>query len=426
MTRRGHRIPVEIVFNYLEFKEKQYCCCFATDITERKEAEEALRESEERYRLVVENSHDVVVIYRENRFFYFNDRASEITGYTRDELNKMDIWNLILADDRTKMQEYGRKRIQGVPVPAVYTARLLTKEGEIRYADFTVERIILKGEPAILAMIKDITDRKHAEEAFRESRQILEAVLNSITVRVFWKDKNSVYLGCNTAFARDAGFIESADIIGKDDYAMSWYDQAERYRDDDRSVIASGSSKLLFEEPLTTPSGEIIQVLTSKVPLRDAGGEIIGVLGTYLDITDRKRAEVALHEASLYSRNLIEVNLDPLVTISADGRITDVNAATERVTGYPREFLIGTDFSDYFTDPEKARAGYRKVFEEGAVRDYLLEIKNRDGRIRQVLYNATIYRDESGTVKGVFAAARDITERTQAEEKNTKTGANSP
>lgn len=136
------------------------------------------------------------------------------------------------------------------------------------------------------------------EEALRESRQILEAVLNSIPVRVFWKDKNSVYLGGNTAFARDAGFEKPEEIIGKDDFAMAWHEQAGIYQGDDRAVIGSGKPKLLFEEPQTTPTGEKIHLLTSKVPMRDAGGEIIGVLGTYLDITERRRAEMALEQAT--------------------------------------------------------------------------------------------------------------------------------
>jgi len=133
------------------------------------------------------------------------------------------------------------------------------------------------------------------------------------------------------------------------------------------------------------------------------------------DITERKKAEEALRKASEYNRSLIEASLDPLVTIGPDGSITDVNAATENVTGFSREELIGTDFSDYFTEPEKARSGYRQVFDEGSVQDYALDIKHRYGRITPVLYNASVYRDNAGNVLGVFAAARDITERRQAE-----------
>ncbi len=117
-----------------------------------------------------------------------------------------------------------------------------------------------------------------------------------------------------------------------------------------------------------------------------------------------------------YARSLIEASLDPLVTIGLDGRITDVNAATEAVTGRGREVLIGTDFSDYFTEPERARAGYRQAFREGFVRDYRLDIRHSDGHITPVLYNASLYRNEAGEVAGLFAAARDITERRRAEE----------
>jgi len=108
--------------------------------------------------------------------------------------------------------------------------------------------------------------------------------------------------------------------------------------------------------------------------------------------------------------------LDPLVTIGLDGKITDVNNATEQVTGYSRNNLIGTDFSDYFTEPEKARAGYQQVFMNGEVRDYPLEIQHKDGHITPVLYNASVYKDEIGKIIGIFAAARDITESKQAEE----------
>ena len=145
---------------------------------------------------------------------------------------------------------------------------------------------------------------------------------------------------------------------------------------------------------------------------------VVGRSAATLDKADveRKRAEEALRLAGAYNRSLLEASLDPLVTIGPDGTVTDVNAATETVTGFSREALVGTDFADYFTDPEKARAGYRQVFQEGSVRDYALEVRRRDGGATPVLYNASVYRDESEKVTGVFAAARDITERKRAEE----------
>jgi len=123
----------------------------------------------------------------------------------------------------------------------------------------------------------------------------------------------------------------------------------------------------------------------------------------------REEAEKKAQAASRYARSLIEASLDPLVTISHDGKVTDVNAATEKATGIARAHLIGTDFADYFTEPENARAGYRRVLAEDYVRDYPLTIRHSSGPTTDVLYNATVYRDAAGAVQGVFAAARDIT-----------------
>ncbi len=121
--------------------------------------------------------------------------------------------------------------------------------------------------------------------------------------------------------------------------------------------------------------------------------------------------------ASLYARSLLEASLDPLVTISHQGKITDVNKATEQVTGVSRERLIGSDFSDYFTEPARARAGYQKVIQEGMVKDYPLTIRHVSGNTTHVLYHATVYTNKDGVVQGVFAAARDITEREAAQKR---------
>lgn len=128
------------------------------------------------------------------------------------------------------------------------------------------------------------------------------------------------------------------------------------------------------------------------------------------EIYEHKMAEDQIREANAYNRSLIEASLDPLVTIGPDGHITDVNCATETVTGYTRSELIGTDFSLYFTGSDHAREIYQKVFNEGSVRNYDLELRHRNGQTTPVLYNAALYRDQDGNAVGVFAAARDLTE----------------
>jgi PAS domain S-box-containing protein len=135
----------------------------------------------------------------------------------------------------------------------------------------------------------------------------------------------------------------------------------------------------------------------------------------YRRTRDRAAAYESTLAASLYVRSLIEASLDPLVTISREGKITDVNLATESVTGVAREKLIGSDFCEYFTEPKKARAGYQQVFAKGTVRDYPLAIRHASGRRTEVLYNATVFCNQDGEVEGVFAAARDVTKQQQAE-----------
>jgi PAS domain S-box-containing protein len=147
-----------------------------------------------------------------------------------------------------------------------------------------------------------------------------------------------------------------------------------------------------------------------------AFGSLILLAATVTAFLYRQEHAAEAVRFNAYNRNLIEASLDPLVTISAEGKITDVNEASVQATGVPREQLIGTDFSDYFTEPERARAGYRQVFSEGFVRDYPLSIRHTLGRVMEVLYNASVYNDEQGRVLGVFAAARDITSLRRAEE----------
>src|ERR1035437_7838337 len=155
----------------------------------------------------------------------------------------------------------------------------------------------------------------------------------------------------------------------------------------------------------------VFPVSLTVSPIRDAGGAIVGASVTGRDMTE-------LEHAAQYARSLIEAGLDPLVTISPEGKITDVNEATVAATGVPREALIGTDFFDYFTDPDKAKECHQLVFAQGSVSDYPLTLLHRDGTLTDVLYDASLYRDFNGTVLGVFAVARDASMLRQHQQLN--------
>jgi len=150
-----------------------------------------------------------------------------------------------------------------------------------------------------------LATHKQAEDSVRESHDLLHSVVENTPARIFWKDRDSRYLGCNTQFAKDAGYPSSDELTGKTDFDMGWKDQAELYRADDRAVMESGNPRLDYEEPQTTSDGNMIWLRTSKVPLRDRSNRVIGILGVYEDITARKQAEEKLHE---YNEKLAATN----------------------------------------------------------------------------------------------------------------------
>ena len=212
------------------------------------------------------------------------------------------------------------------------------------------------------------------------------------------------FTGQSREQVRGWGWAEALHPDDREKTAARWADAVKKHE--------------LFEAEyrIRRQDGEYRYFAARGAPVLEPDGSIREWVGSCIDITERKKAEEELRKASRYARSLIEASLDPLVTISKEGKITDVNQATEQVTGLPRPKLIGSDFCDYFTQQAEARQGYQKVFAEGRVRDYALAIRGQSGQVTDVLYNATVFKNEAGEIEGVFAAARDITERKRAEE----------
>jgi PAS domain S-box-containing protein len=277
------------------------------------------------------------------------------------------------------------------------------------------------------------SEHKRAEEALGANERQLTDLIEFLPDATLAIDKEGRVIIWNKAIEEMTG-IPAEEIRGKGNYAYAipFYGEARPQLMD---LVFADHEEIAVRYPKITREGDTLMsevfcsalydnkgawVIAKASPLYDQPGNIIGAIESIRDITERKQAEEALRAASRYARNLIETSLDPLITISAEGKITDVNTATEKITGMSRDRLIGSDFSDYFTEPEMARAGYMKVFVQGQVTDYPLAIRHTSGAITEVLYNASVYRNEQGKVLGVFAAARDITERKRAEEE-TKT-----
>ncbi len=174
------------------------------------------------------------------------------------------------------------------------------------------KRASMSGSTCFFWEFRDVTERKQAAEALAESQILLRTVIDAAPARIFWKDTESRYLGCNPIFATDAGQPSPDAVVGKTDFDMGWAAQADLYRSDDRQVMTSGQAKLAYDEPSTTPDGRTIWLRTSKVPLKDAQGQVFGVLGIYEDVTEAKRDKDELEQHRHHLENLVRERTEAL------------------------------------------------------------------------------------------------------------------
>ena len=250
-----------------------------------------------------------------------------------------------------------------------------------------------------------------------QTQEMLRIVLDAIPVRVLWKNRDSVYMGCNRRFAEDAGLNSPKEVIGKTDFDLPWKSDAELFRRRDRQVIESGEPMLEFEQPRSTSGGRVLCLLQNKLPLRDATGSTIGVLTVYEDITDRKHAEEALRESEARYRAVVEYSPDG-ISVAIDNKVVYVNPAAVRLAGArDAADLLGRSVLEFVHEDFRAEVERRRaeMLQTGLPSPVLeLSLRRPDGKI---------IRAESMGVQIVYAGKpailnsfRDVTEhRRQAE-----------
>ena len=312
---------------------------------------------------------------------------------------------------------------------------LYFKDGRV-LARYT-RALSLGAEHGRLWCFSDITEQKRAETALFDSRNLLQSIIDTVPARVFWKDQELRYLGCNPAFAGDAGMRLPADLIGKDDFAMGWAEQADLYRADDRMVIDTGIARVNYEEPQTTPDGKTIWLRTSKLPLVNQCNEKIGVLGIYEDITELKQAEAALRANEAYSSNLATLlrlmcdNVaDMIWAKDLEGHYLFANRALCRQllsatsTAEPigkndvffalRERASRPGDSTWHTFGELCQDSDAITLQRGCPSSFE-EFGNIKGELLYLEVHKAPFKNEKGEVIGTVGSARNITERKRIE-----------
>jgi PAS domain S-box-containing protein len=380
----------------------------ARDVTAQKQASQYARS-------LIEASLDpLVTISAEGKITDVNEGSIKVTGIPREKLIGTDFSDYFTEPEKARE---GYQQVFAKGFVTDYPLTIRHKDGH--QTDVLYNASVYKDSAGkvlgVFAAARDVTESKSVMREFTETKNLLDNILqSSIKYSLIGKDLEHRILSWNEGAHRNYGYT-SEEILGKNSEILHTPED-----------VKSGLVKLLLETAFEKglAEGEFWRVrkdgarfAASVVVTRrnDAAGNPIGYLLMSSDISEKKRAEEQLRSASQYSRSLIEASVDPLVTISPEGKITDVNEATIKVTGVTRDELIGTDFSNYFTEPEKARDGYQQVFAKGSVTDYPLTIRHRNRHLTEVLYNASVYKNAEGAVLGVFAAARDVTAQKRAE-----------
>ncbi len=403
------------------------------DVTERKRAVEALQESEEKYRLVVEHASDAILVAQDGMMKFVNPKVQEITGFSEGELTSRPFPEFIHPEDRAMVVERHQKRLQGKPVPPVYPFRIVTKAGEDCWVEISAVVISWKGKPATLNFLTDITERRKAEEALHTSEAQLSNALKMTRAGHWEYDVGSDTFTFNDNFYRI--FRTTAEKVGG--YKMSSADYARRFcHPDDAAMVGQEVRTAIeatdpnfdrqLEHRILYADGEVGHITVRFFIVKDEQGRTVRTYGVNQDITERKRAEEALQESEAHYRLLAENVTDVIWTLDLTLRFTYFSPSVRRQRGYSVEEAKGLSLKETLT-PASFEKAMQAFSEEMALegsgrsdpnRSRTLELENlcKDGSAIWTEVTTTFLRDQTGRPVGILGVTRDISGRRKAEE----------
>ncbi|MEW6210291.1 MAG: PAS domain S-box protein [Acidobacteriota bacterium] len=335
-----------------------------------------------------------------------NQQMESLTGYTRDELIGSPFKRYFTDPNRA---EEGIKLVLREGKVTNYELTASSKDGRETVVSYNAStfRDAAGKLQGVFAAARDITEQKKLERQLRESEAYNRGLIEASVDGLITVDPSGTISDVNEQMCRMSGYPRE-ELIGTpfSDYFVD-------------SGRATGGVNETFEKgvvtdyvlTLATRDGRQLQVSFNASVFRDSAGEVRGIFASARDITEQARLQTQLAEERAYNRGLIEASLDGLITVDPLMTITDVNETMCRMSGYRREQLLGSEFQQYFTDPRRAAEGVRLTLDRGAVTNYELNLRRSDGNQILVSFNAAIFKDQSGEVRGIFASARDITEQ---------------
>jgi PAS domain S-box-containing protein len=414
----GKKLLLEVSFSFLSrFEDSPLLLSVFRDVTQSKQAEEKLRESEAVFRSLAESVSAAIYIYRDSNYIYLNPAAETISGYTREELMGMEVWDIVDPDFREAMKTRAALRLQGEEVTERSEIKIRTKGGEVRWLDLTASLIQFHGESAVLATAFDITERKGWEDALRQSEEKYRTILQSIQEGYYEVDLAGNLTFFNDSLARIVG-SSAESLMGLNSREYTDVETGRRLYKAFNQVFRTGKPIEGFQYQIATGEGSKEFLETSILLRRDSAGEICGFRGTLRDITERKHSEQKLRESEERYKTLFESAPDGIMIFEAEGeqagRIVAANSAAAENTGYSVEELLSLTTRD-LQPPEQieftARARQRIVQGQHVTAE-LLRLR-KDGTTFPIEVKAGPLT--LGDKRYVLSFGRDITQRMQTE-----------
>ncbi|MCI4351585.1 MAG: PAS domain-containing protein, partial [Thermoplasmata archaeon] len=410
------RRPVVVSLNASVFRDPEGrvkgIFASARDVTDQRALEERIRESQNYNRGLIEAAADAMVIVDTNLVITdVNEQLVRLTGHPRKQLIGSSFIAYFTEPDRAAA---GVRETLDKGAVTNYEIVLRSKNNKKTPVSLSasVFRDIEGRVKGVFASSRDITAQKTLEGQLRESQNYNRGLIESSVDALLTTDAVGIVTDVNRQMEVVTG-LPREKLIGTP--LKNYFTRPELAEEGVRRVLEQ-NRLTNYELVLKSLNGEEVPVSFNATTFRGADGALKGIFASSRDVTEQKKLETELTESQNYNRSLIEASVDALVTVGPSLTITDVNEQMVKVTGYPRQELIGSLFPDYFTDPARASAGVRQTFEEGLVTNYELTLRSRHGRMAQVSFNASVFKDLEGRVKGIFASARDITEQKRLQE----------